>query len=498
MPSSPETTPTRLEDEEMRVARAALRRGIIEPEVLQNTLARVQNLREKGVRIRLEKALEEDDVPTLELKAIRKALRPSRRRPRIRGYRILSVAGRGGLGVVYRARQISMERIVALKILPKVLVESRRDLDRFLREAKLAANLTHPNIVGIYEVGRVKDLYFISMEFIPGESLATRVERQGVLPLGRALAMARCVASGLIHAHAKGVIHRDLKPGNIMLRPDGPVKIVDLGLARGMTTLPSERITEIGVLVGTPEFMAPEQARNPKTVDGRADIYALGANLYFALAGIPPFQGKTALEVLAQLFSETPEPLPALRPDLPPGVHEWIRRAMAPRPADRFPDAETAHQALKKLIQALPESERSWHEKFDDTRVSDRRPAIEESASPPRKRLGILLLFAAAGAFAGLLLTSLFFGGTGKRADENAPVVPAVVEPEAVNSIAVERDARAQELFEAAKKYLQDHPEDREGAIRRLKEVIEHYPGTLAAFRAQDGLTALQGREERD
>ncbi|MHC4601183.1 MAG: protein kinase domain-containing protein [Planctomycetota bacterium] len=488
----PEPTPQRLDAAETRFARAAIRRGLLDPEGLQNAIARVRRLRRQGVRIRLDEALgDEDEVPTLELKALRKALRPGRRRPRIQGYRILSLAGRGALGTVYRARQISMGRTVALKVLPKVLVESRRDLDRFIREARLAANLNHPNIVRVFEVGRVKDLYFISMEYVPGETLSARVKKQGVVPLGRALALARDVAAGLQHAHARDVIHRDLKPGNIMLRPDGPVKIVDLGLARGMTAVPSERITEIGVVVGTPEFMAPEQARDPTAVDGRADLYSLGATLYFALAGRPPVEGRTTLEILARLFGGERTPLEDVRPDLPPAVHGFVNRTLATDPEDRFADAAEVHAALVAIIDDLEEAGRSWHEKIDDTRVTEPEGGAEDGAARPRVGWKGLLLIALAGAASGLFLLALLFPGGGDAGDDasvRAPAAPG----ESVTTLAVERDARARTLFEKAQAHARAHPEDRDGAIRRFKEVIERYPGTLAAFRARDALENLK------
>ncbi len=495
MSTSPRKTPRRIEDAEMEIARAALRRGLVEPDVLRNTLARVRNLREGGVHLPLDEAMEEDAVPTRELGRIRKALRPTRRRPQIKGYRILGVAGRGALGVVYKARQVSMNRIVALKVLPKVLVENRRDVDRFLREARLAANLNHPHVVRVFEVGRLKDRYFISMEFVPGATLAERVARRGVLPTGRSLAMARDVARGLQHAHARGVIHRDLKPGNVMLRDDGPVKIVDLGLARGISTIPAERITEIGVLLGTPEFMAPEQARDPTAVDARADLYSLGATLYFALAGRPPVEGRTSLEVLARLFGRESVPLETQRPDLPEPVHAWVRRATAYRPGDRFPDAGSAGAALEEILETLPEVGRSWHEKFDDTRLSDRRPARDQAARG-RLRLWLpLALCAASGVAAGAsLLVLLPECGKPTPPDAAAPPAEAPV-LESSKALAVERDARAQALLAEAEAYLEAHPEGRQEAARRLREVIDRYPGTLAAFKAKDRLEALEGGE---
>ncbi|MHC4778871.1 MAG: serine/threonine-protein kinase [Planctomycetota bacterium] len=497
--SPPEPTPSRLDDAETRFAQAALRRGILEPEALQNAIARVRNLRGRGIRIGLPEALdEEDDVPTLEIKALRKALRPARVKPRIRGYRLLALAGRGGLGTVYKARQISMGRIVALKVLPKVLVESRRDLDRFLREARLAANLNHSNIVRIFEVGRVKDLYFISMEYVPGETLSSRVKVHGVLPLGRALALARDVASGLDHAHGKNVIHRDLKPGNVMLRPDGPVKIVDLGLARGMTSVPSQKITEIGVLVGTPEFMAPEQARDPTSVDGRSDIYALGATLHFALTGRPPVEGRTTLEVLARLFGAERVPLAELRPDLPEEVHAFIEQAMAHDPDERFADAGEVREALDVIMDSLEEGERSWHEKIDDTRVTLLEGPRE--AAPPRLHpWWILALLVLAGTAAGLLILAGVLT-TGGPEPSPPPQTEEAWEEESNTPLAVERDTRAKRLLEKAVEYVEANPADRVGAIRRLEEVIERYPGTLAAFQARDAARELrdEGAEAGD
>ncbi|MBI4604181.1 MAG: serine/threonine protein kinase, partial [Planctomycetes bacterium] len=220
----------------------------------------------------------------------------------IGAYRILSLLGKGGMGEVYRARDTKLQRDVAVKVLPASFARDPDRASRFTREARLLASLNHPNIATIYGVEEWEGTRVLILELIEGETLADRIA--GGLAIETALVLARQIAEGLEAAHEKGVIHRDLKPGNIKVTPEGRVKVLDFGLAKAFggdaarmdsSESPTQSLaaTKQGVLLGTAGYMAPEQARGESELDIRTDLYALGATIYHMLAGVPPFDGPT-------------------------------------------------------------------------------------------------------------------------------------------------------------------------------------------------------------
>src|SRR6266567_7426089 len=199
--------------------------------------------------------------------------------------------GEGGMGTVFKAHQMSMDRDVALKILPRHLAKDTSYVERFYREARASAKLDHPNIVRGIAVGEDRGYHYFAMEYIDGESSDKVLESQGKLQVGDAVKIALDVARALDHAHSKGLVHRDIKPDNIMITRQGFVKLADLGLAKAADE--NQGLTQTGSGFGTPYYMPPEQARNAKYVDNRSDIYALGATLYHLLTGKVPFTGDT-------------------------------------------------------------------------------------------------------------------------------------------------------------------------------------------------------------
>ncbi|MBL8896622.1 MAG: protein kinase [Planctomycetes bacterium] len=251
----------------------------------------------------------------------------------IGGYRLLSLLGRGGMGTVYRALQMSLDREVALKLLSPELCAEPGFVEQFQREARAAGQLNHPNIVQVYDVGQEGPHHFYSMELIPHGSLETKLKRDGKLPWRDALLAARDAAHGLEYAESKRIVHRDIKPDNLMLGERGVVKIADLGLAGRH----EEDAQERGVL-GTPHFMSPEQAQG-QPVDGRGDIYSLGATLYRILSGRNPFSGRTVKEIVRAQIQDQPTPLRELVSDVPPRVAALIERMMQKDPAQRFASA---------------------------------------------------------------------------------------------------------------------------------------------------------------
>src|SRR5512139_2460382 len=240
-------------------------------------------------------------------------------------YRVDAQLGRGGMGEVYIADDLNLNRKVALKFLPDAFTGDPERMARFEREARLLASLNHPNIAAIYGLEQAEGKRFIVMELVEGETLAQRISK-GALPLEEALAICRQIADGLEAAHEKGVIHRDLKPANVMITEGDKVKILDFGLAKALSdetqsvdssqspTL-TEAMTRPGVILGTAAYMSPEQAKG-KAVDKRADIWALGCILYECLAGKRVFEGETVTEILAAVLTRDPD-WQALPPETP-------------------------------------------------------------------------------------------------------------------------------------------------------------------------------------
>jgi serine/threonine protein kinase len=262
-------------------------------------------------------------------------------------YRILRELGRGGMGVVYQARQTMMDRQVVIKVINKSLLDRPQALERFAREVRAAAKLAHPNIVTAYDAEQAGDLHMLVMEFVPGRSLAEVLHRQGPLPVALACDYARQAALGLQHAFEQGMVHRDIKPANLMLTPQGQVKILDFGLARmASESGPGSGLTASGAYMGTPDYSAPEQATDARKADIHADLYSLGCTLYCLLAGRPPFREETpVLTILAHLEKEPP-PLPELRPEVPAGLWAVVARLLAKDPAGRYQAPAEVARAL--------------------------------------------------------------------------------------------------------------------------------------------------------
>lgn len=267
-------------------------------------------------------------------------------------YRILRLLGVGGMGTVYQAEHRVMERCVALKVIRTDLTSNASAVDRFRREVKAAAKLNHPNIVDAFDAEQVGNLHLLVMEYVEGSDLARVVAERGPLPVAEACNYISQAALGLQHAFERGMIHRDIKPQNLMLTGglDKPpeyrtVKILDFGLARFATTTGSGD-TASGTLLGTVDFMAPEQADDARHVDIRADIYSLGCTLYYLLAGRPPFPEGTLVQKVMCHVERTPQPLTSFRSDLPPELLDVINKLLAKNPEDRF-------QIPAEVVQAL-------------------------------------------------------------------------------------------------------------------------------------------------
>ena len=340
----------------------------------------------------------------------------------IGSYVVLDRLGAGSMGIVFKARHRVLKRVVALKLLPPSLAKDRLALQRFHREAKAAAKLSHPNIVAVLDADEFRGLHFLVMEYIEGRDLARLVRESGPLSLSLAIDCIIQAASGLKAAFEVSVVHRDIKPSNLLLDPAGTVKILDMGLARldavgGSfgANQPDASLTLSNVLLGTIDYMAPEQASNPKNADHRSDIYSLGCTLHYLLTGRPPYSGDTMIE---RLIAHREQPIPSLSKTLagaPKALDELLRRVLAKAPADRY-------LSLDALIGAL-----------EACRTAVGKELPERPVEARKKRIPIIAAVAAVVCFT---LTGIYLGRRERvQSGRGAPAVtptPAAQSPEAV------------------------------------------------------------------
>jgi len=267
-------------------------------------------------------------------------------------YRIEKELGHGGMAVVFLARDLRHDRLVAIKVVRPDLAASL-GAERFLQEIRIAAPLHHPHILALYDSGAAGDLLYYVMPYVEGETLRDRLSRERQLAITDAVHIARQVAGALSYAHARGIVHRDIKPENILLSGADAI-VADFGIARAFMEPDVERLTTSGLAIGTPAYMSPEQGAGERQLDGRSDIYSLGCVLYEMLAGQPPFTGPTALAIQARRMTDPMPPLRTIRPSVPEALEAAIRRALEPVPADRYPTASQLAEALG--APAFPES----------------------------------------------------------------------------------------------------------------------------------------------
>jgi serine/threonine protein kinase len=333
-------------------------------------------------------------------------------------YVLLEKLGEGGMGAVFKARNWKLGRVVALKLMRKERLDNADAVHRFQREVRAVAALSHPNIVHALDADQVGGTHLLVMEHVLGSDLARRVKENGPLPVARACDLIRQAALGLQHAHEKGFVHRDIKPSNLLLTADGTtIKILDLGLAR--LVLPSSdeeatsTMTQEGTMVGTPDYIAPEQALESHKADIRADLYSLGCTLYHLLAGQVPFPGGTLIHKINRHQFHEPAAIEGLRPDVPPDVAAVVRKLMAKRPEERFQTPAEVAAALAALPLAGSEDDRTLAVGVPATAQAEPSAdtvgspfaslltdTVQAKSAPPRRRLKeeswFLLLVAAA------------------------------------------------------------------------------------------------------
>ena len=273
-----------------------------------------------------------------------------------RRYALEALVGSGGMADVYRAKDQLLERTVAVKILHQQYENDTEFITRFQREAKAAARITHPNIVNVYDVGVAEGRHYIVMEYVPGRTLKERIKEEGPVPVPQALQIARQIAGALAQAHANNLVHCDIKPHNILVMPDGNVKVADFGIARAVT---ESTMTYNDNIMGSVHYFSPEQARGTM-ITPKSDVYSLGVLLYEMLSGRIPFDGNTAVSIARKHLEEDPQPLHMIAPGIPPVVEALVTRMMAKDPAQRpdssmlVQDIVRAEQMMRSDTEALP------------------------------------------------------------------------------------------------------------------------------------------------
>jgi eukaryotic-like serine/threonine-protein kinase len=320
-------------------------------------------------------------------------------------FQIIRRLGKGGMAEVYLAEQTSLQRQVAIKVLRAEYLSDAAYVKRFRHEATAAGGLNHPNIVQVYSIGEQDGIHFIAQEYVRGGNLRDLMRKRGPLDLPLALHLMKQVAAALQVAGAAGIVHRDIKPENILLTKKGEAKVADFGLAQ--LTQGGERVamTQVGITMGTPLYMSPEQVAG-KPVDHRSDIYSFGAMCYHLLAGRPPFTGETPLTVAVQHLNDKPRPLREHRPDLPAAVNNLVMQMMAKRRDDRYADAQTVLTDIKSLQKQLAGKDDPSSEMLLSTSQPSRRlrlPSARMLDRPLKQQLlrlglaGLLVLAAGAG-----------------------------------------------------------------------------------------------------
>jgi len=352
-------------------------------------------------------------------------------------YQLLRRLGRGGMAEVYLAEQLSLRRQVALKVLKKNLAGDEAYIRRFQHEAQAAAKLVHANIVQIYEVGCSDGTYYISQEYVPGQNLKQLLARLGHgVDAVQAVNIIRQVAAGLHKAAEQKIIHRDVKPENIMITPGGEVKVADFGLARVVRDGEALNLTQVGITMGTRLYMSPEQVEG-RAVDHRSDLYSFGVTCYHMLAGHPPFDGPTALNVAVQHLKTEPKRLEALCPNLPDGLCRIVHKMLAKKPEERYQRAIDVLKELKALkIEGLDQDwaaelpgfnsadlALSTAGRLEATQQLDRLLRSNLDGQPRRWTAGSRV-----GAIAGLVLAGLIGGGGLAWVTRPPPLLPTARE----------------------------------------------------------------------
>lgn len=433
------------------------------------------------------------------------------RRDVIPGYKVLSVIGRGSMGVVYKAVQESMERVVALKVLPERFASDEQFTRRFIQEARTVAKLRHENVVSALDAGEYDGTYYFVMEFVEGRNLADILNERGSLPARQAAKIVAQIGEALRHAHQAGLVHRDVKPGNVLVSESGVAKLCDLGLTR-----PAGDLRE-GKAEGTPYYISPEQAKGRQRIDHRADIYSLGATFYHLLTGKPPFTGANAKEIMKKHITQSVPPVREICPGVPREYSLIVEKMLQKKANRRYKNAAQVVEDIERVLEGKepllgalrPEERLSQRVSF----LVSRHRAVFTVVGGLAVASAVLVVLYLSGLISikGLEDKELQRGESRLaeevesqrrvRGEEKpkpqvempAPVEPAVQAPPP----AVDPEKEAQEALAEAVRFAKENADRLDEAIARLREILKLYSGTAAAREARANITALLEEKSR-
>ena len=493
-----------LQDEnDLQIARLAIEKGYCSEAQIEEARDIVSKLAGMGMAEDLASVLvKKKYLAEHHLEELRRST-TTRQPVNIGGFEIIGRLGRGAMGAVYKARQVSMDRVVALKVLPPSLARDQNYVGRFFHEARAVAQLNHPNIIQGIDVGVSGKYYYFAMEFVDGKTVRDLLRERGRFDERGALGIVEQAAAALDHAHRNGLIHRDIKPENIMITSDGVAKLCDLGLAK--TRGSGATLTQSGLAVGTPHYISPEQARGESDVDIRADLYSLGATLFHMLSGKTPYSGTTAAVVMTKHLSEGVPDVRRIRPDVSEPVTAILRKLMAKERVDRY---QTPDELLEDL-RRLREGHSLVHASAPRARAP--RPTVRRAparrsvrhggaaaAAPSHRALVLAAVIAGAGLAAigaGVLAVALLGSGENGEAlpapaprDRPPDVAPGPGPgpspgPEAHPRVSP-KAAAAADLLARARAYEKKHPGSYRAIWLGYREAHDKYPNTPAAAEA--------------
>ena len=469
----------------------ALERGYVNQAQVDECLDIREKIRAMGLNEKLpEIMVKKGYLAEADARRLERALSGYRR---LGNFEIVARIGQGSMGAVFKARQVSMDRYVAVKILPPKLAKDASYVDRFMREARAVAKLNHVNIVQGIDVGEESGYYYFAMEYVEGVTVRETLKSKGPYPEKAALEIIIQIARALDHAAKVGLVHRDIKPDNIIVTPAGVAKLLDLGIAKT-----AEAADESGERVGTPYYISPEQARGDADVDARSDLYSLGATFYHMVVGSPPFTGSSPEEIIrAHLTATVPNPR-EVRPGLSRNVSRVIEMMMAREPADRYQSAAELLADLDKVARGLPPGKAKAFRGQSSVEIGPETGTAMTHPLPPVSRRPMAILIGSVAAAAVILAAGIGVALALRKPPAPPPPipVPAPAPTPAPTPGPDPRSANAKEMLAYALKKISEHPGELEANLKLLEQVVADTRGTAAGLEAQGELDKLRRQFE--
>jgi serine/threonine-protein kinase len=513
---------------DIRFAQAAVKAGILSREQAQELL-QAQKTAEDAAGTRLElkdiavnrKALTPEQVKSLE-EGLGLGAQPKIKQ--FGPYLVQKKIGQGGMGAVFLATDTRVNVPVALKVLSSALGNNPDYLKRFQREAAVASAIKHPNVVACYGIGQEQNIHYMALEYVDGGDVMGII-KQCPVPEARGLGIARQVAEALGAAHAAGIVHRDIKPPNILLMKDGTAKLGDLGLAKAEE---DHSVTQTGIAIGTPHYMSPEQANGEKDLDIRGDIYSFGATLYHIVCGKPPFEGAKAVVVLSKhVHEQIPSPKESV-PELSDGICHIIEKCMAKAREDRYQtpgelleDIRRVQQGQPPATEALALGTSTVRQRALAKTVADRKERRKAGGAPGRRRLPVPVMIGVAAVLLGAVGVWLVrgpaavrkepaeAGTTNQAGSARFSVSSSSVKPDKSGTTSGESgpesgpvvppsggSGQGKEALAYVEQYAKEHPEDFREIIARYEAIQQSAKGTTEGFKAQDEAKSWQAKWE--